>query len=150
MPKSTGKAGIGVLLRLGDDASPVVFATVSNVTQLSAGGVTLATEDATQLGSPNFYAEFIPTLKTADEWTFTLQWDPTDPTHDGTTGLRKVLEDRAERQFRMDASALGIAQGIEVDGYVTALGNLEVTPTGIITQSCTIRPTGAPRSVATP
>src|SRR3546814_3460259 len=86
--KSTGKAGIGVTLQRGDGSSPEVYATMANVTQISAGGVTVNMIDATHLDSPDFYAEFIPGLKTADEWTATIQWDPSDPTQNGTTGLR--------------------------------------------------------------
>ena len=142
--KSTGKAGIGVILQRGDGASPEAFATIANVTQISAGGVTVNMIDATHLDSPNFYSEFIPGLKTADEWTATIQWDPSDPTQNGTTGLRKQLEDRVSRTFRMNTTAIGLTESLYAECYVSQLGNIEITPEGIMTQQLTLRPTGAP------
>jgi hypothetical protein len=142
--KSTGKAGIGVVLQRGDGASPEVFATIANVTQISAGGVSVNMIDATHLDSPDFYAEFIPGLKTADEWTATIQWDPSDATHNGTTGLRAQLEARQSRTFRMNTSSIGLAESLYAECYVSQLGNIEISPEGIMTQSLTLRPTGAP------
>lgn len=144
---TTGRTGIGVLLKMGDSASPEVFATIANCTNLEAGGVTLNFEDATHLDSPDFYEEFLPTLKSAEQWTFTLQWDPNHPTHDGTTGLRKKLEDRLLTTFRVDPSAIGLDEGIEADCYVGQLGNISITPTGVMTQSCSLRPRGKPRPI---
>jgi hypothetical protein len=147
MAKSTGKAGIGVTLDVGNGASPEVFATVANVTTMSVGGVTLNTIDATHLASPNFYQEFIAGLKAADEWTFTLQWDPSDPTQSGTSGLRKKLEDRVLVTFRANTASIGLPISLEADGFVSQLGNIEISPEAIMTQQCTIRPSGAPREV---
>lgn len=144
---TTGKAGIGVVLKMGDGASPEVFTTVANCTNLSAGGVTLNMIDATHLDSPDFYQEFLPGLKAADEWTFTLQWDPSNPTHSGTTGLRAKLEARTLVTFRVDTDAIGMTKSLEADAYVSQLGNVEITPEAIMTQSCTIRPSGKIREV---
>lgn len=149
MPQaSSGKTGIGVVLKRGDGGTPTeTFATIANCTNLSAGGVSLNMVDATHLDSPDFYAEFLPGLKTADEWTFTLQWDPSDPTQNGTTGLRKQLEDREIRTFRVDTTAIGLDVSLECDGYISQLGNIEISPTAVMTQSCTLRPSGAPREI---
>lgn len=142
MAATTGRTGIGVTLKLGDGASPEVFATVANVTALNAGGVTLGTVEATHLASPNFYEEFLPTLKSAEVWTFTLQWDPSNATHDGTTGLRAKMESRALTNVKVNPYAIGLAKGFAASGYVTQLGNVSITPTGIMTQECQFRPTG--------
>ena len=142
MAATSGKTGIGVLLKLGDGASPEVFATVANVTQLNAGGVSLGTVEATHLNSPNYYEEFLATMKTSDTWTFTLQWDPTNATHDGTTGLRKKLEDRTLCNMQVNPYAIGLAKGLSASGYVTQMGNISITPTGVMTQECQFRPTG--------
>lgn len=142
--QSTGKAGIGVILQRGDGASPEVFATIANVTQISAGGVTVNMIDATHLDSPDFYAEFIPGLKTADEWTATVQWDPSNATQNGTTGLRAQMEAREKRTFRMNTAAIGLAESLYADCYVSQLGNIEISPDGIMTQPMTLRPSGAP------
>lgn len=145
---STGKTGIGVVLQRGNGASPQVFATVANATNLSAGGVSVNMVDATHLDSPNFYAEFLPGLKTADDWTFTLQWDPSDPTQNGTTGLRKQLEDRTIATFRVNTAAIGIVSSLECDAYVSQLGNIEISPEAVMTQSCTLKVSGKPREIA--
>lgn len=142
--KSSAKAGIGVVLQRGNGASPEVFATIANVSQISAGGVTVNMIDATHLDSPDFYSEFIPGLKTADEWTATIGWDPSDPTQNGTTGLRKQMEDRTSSVFRMNTSAIGLTESLYAECYVSQLGNIEITPEGLMTQSLTLRPTGAP------
>lgn len=148
MPQaSSGKAGIGVVFQVGDGGSPETFATVANCTNLSAGGVSVNMIDATHLDSPDFYAEFLPGLKTAEEWSFSLQWDPSDPTQNGTTGLRKLLEDRTLTTFRVDTSAIGLAVSLECDAYVSQLGNIEISPEAVMTQQCTLRPSGAPSEV---
>lgn len=144
---STGKTGIGALLKVSDGASPPVFATVANVTQLSVGGVTLNLVDATHLDSPNYFMERKPGLKTSQDWTGTIQWDPTDPTIGSTSGLAKFIDDRTLETFRFDASALGITTGLECDAYVSDLGNIEVTPEGLLTRSFTLAPTGKVREV---
>lgn len=146
--KSTGKAGIGVILQRGNGASPEVFATIANVTQISAGGVSVNMIDATHLDSTDFYSEFIPGLKTADEWTATIQWNSSDPTHNGTTGLRKQMEDRVSAVFRMNTAAIGLTESLYAECYVSQLGNIEISPEGIMTQPLTLRPTGAPYMVS--
>jgi len=148
MPQATtGKTGIGVTFQRGDGGSPEVFATIANATNLSAGGVSVNMVDATHLDSPDFYAEFLPGLKTADEWTFTLQWDPSDPTQNGTTGLRKQLEDRTIATFRANTAAIGLLVSLECDAYVSQLGNIEISPEAVMTQSCTLKVSGAPREI---
>ncbi len=137
---TSGKAGIGVIMKVGTGVSPEVFQTVANCTQVSAGGVTLNMIDATHLDSPNFYQEFIPGLKSADEVTFTLQWDPSVASH---TALRTILDNRQLRTFLVDTSGIGMTKSLECDAYVSKLGNVEISPEAIMTQQCTLRPSGA-------
>lgn len=145
MPATSGKTGIGTLLKMGDGNSPEVFATVANVVSMEVGGVTLETVDATHLNSSDNYREILPTLKAGDPWNVTLQWNPEEATHDGLTGLRKKAEDRALTTFRVDTSALGLDEGIEADCYVTNLGNISFTVDGLMSQTCTLTPSGKPR-----
>lgn len=147
MAASTGKAGLGVTLQVSDGASPAVWSTVGNVTTVSAGGVTVNVLDATHLASPNGYAEKLPGLKTASDWTGTVQFDSEDATLDSTTGLRKFLEDRSLETFRINANAVFTGFGIEVDAYVTELGNIEIAPDAIMTQTFTLSVVGKPREV---
>lgn len=147
MAVTQGKTGIGVVLKMGDGASPEVFATVGGVTTLSGGGATMNMADATHLASPNFYEEFLPSLRSAEEWTFTLQWAPGDATQDATTGIRKKFNDRTLTTFRIDATAISLTLGIEADAYVSRLGNVNISPQEVMTMECSIRPSGAPREI---
>ena len=144
---STAKAGIGVLLQVSDGASPATWATVGNVTTLSAGGVSIATVDATHLASPDMYTEMLPGLKTSAPWTGTVGFDPNDATLDGTTGLKKFAEDRSLETFRLNFTNLGLTFGLEADAYVTELGNIEASPQNLMTQSFTLTPVGKVREV---
>ena len=145
MPASTGKTGLGVVLQLGDGASPEVFANVANVVSMEAGGATLELVDATHLGSPNYYREWLPHMKNAQAWTGTLQWNPSEATHDGTTGLRKKMEDRLLTTVRLDPSGMGFTKGLEADVYITELGNISFSVDGVATQSFSMQPTGRVR-----
>lgn len=140
--KSTGKTGIGVLLQVSDGESPETWATVANVTQLSVGGATLNLVDATHLNSPDFFSERKPGLKQSSDWTGTIQWDPTDPTIGAATGLASFLENRTRETFRLNALGVGISTGLLCDAYVSELGNIEVTPEGLMTRSFTLAPDG--------
>lgn len=143
---STGVSGIGVLLKVSDGATPTpAFNTISNVTTLSAGGKTLNMTDSTHLDSPDFYQEFIPGLKAADEWTLTIQWQPSDTQQNL---LDDLLEDRERRTFIVDTDPVGLTLSIEADCYVSNLGNIEISPEAIMTRSVTLRPVGKPRAVA--
>lgn len=137
---SSGRAGIGVILKVGTGVSPEVFLTVANCTQVSAGGRTVNMIDATHLDSPNFYQEFIAGLKSSDEATFTLQWDPANASH---VELGEIFEARELRTFWIDTDGIGMTKSLECDAYVSQLGNVEISPEAIMTQSCTLRPTGA-------
>lgn len=147
---STGRTGIGVLLKMSADFPGTSFAIVANVTQISAGGVTVNMVDATHLNSPDFYQEFIPALKSSAEWTATIQWDPTDPTHNLTTGLKAVQEARTKRTFQVDPSQIGLSLGFEADCFVSNLGNVEIAPENLMTQQVTLRPSGAVRAKSFP
>lgn len=135
-----GKAGIGVLLQLGGTASPTVYTTISGVTELQAGGVSLNMIDATHLDSPNYYQEFIPGLKSADEVTLTLQYSLDDTVHQQ---LRDILEDREIRKWKVDTTAIGATVSLTFSAYISQLGNVTIQPDQIMTQSVTLRPSGA-------
>lgn len=148
MVASTGRSGLGVTLQVSDGESPPTWTTVGNVQAVSGGGVTVTVLDSTHLGSPDRYAEKLPGLKTASDWTGTIQYDPEDPTLDSSTGLRKFVEDGSLETFRLNMSGVFTGFGIEADAYVTELGNIEVSPTAIMTQSFTLSIVGKPREVS--
>lgn len=144
---STGKAGLGVTLEISDGEAIPTWATVGNVTSLSAGGVSINMLPTTQLASPDFYAEFTPGIKTSAPWTGTVQFDESDGTLDSTTGMKKFAEDRSLETFRLNFTNLGITFGLEVDAYVSELGNIEFGAESIMSQSFTLTPKGAVREI---
>ena len=139
---STGRAGLGVTLEVSDGAGSPTWATVGNVTALSAGGVTINMLSTTQLASPDFYTEMTPGLKTSAPWTGTVQFDPDDPTLDSSTGLKKFAEDRTLEDFRLNFTNLGLTFGLQVSAYVSELGNIELGAESIMSQSFTLTPKG--------
>ena len=148
--ESTGRAGIGVTLEVSDGADPAAWATVGNVTQISAGGASINMLDATHLASPDMYTEQAPGLKTAAAWTGTVQFDPEDPTLNAETGLRKSLEDRSLENFRLNFGNLGLTFGLECDAYVSELGNIEFGAEALMTQTFSLTLKGKAREVEIP
>lgn len=142
MPATTGRTGIGALLKLGDNLSPTAFATVANVVSIEAGGFNLELVDATHLGSPNYLREWLPSLRSAQAWNMTIQWDPTHATHDATTGLKAKQDGRLLTDLRVNLFQTGLARELRAQGYISELGNASMTIDGIMTQSFVFQPTG--------
>ena len=74
----------GTLLKVGDGASPEVFATIAEVKDISGPGTTLSTEDATNHDSGG-WREPVPTLLEGGEVTFDLNY------YGGTTQTSSAL-----------------------------------------------------------
>lgn len=133
---------IGTKLQMSDGQTPGTFATIAEVLDISGGGFSVATEDATNMDSPDGWAERIPTVITPSDVTFQVQYDPTDPTHDDQTGLWGVGAKRELRTFRLVPPIEG-AKAVEFDAFVTNVGpsfpvqgkmvaDITLTPTGKI------------------
>lgn len=143
MPATTGKTGLGTVLKLGDGATPTeAFATVANVVSISGGGFTLELVDATHLGSPNYLREWLPSLRSAQAWNMTVQYDPTHATHDASTGFKAAQDNRRLTNVKIDMSGAGFAKSLDASGYFTEVGNIEYSVDGIMTQTVTYQPTG--------
>ena len=84
--------GLGTTLAYGDGGSPEVFTTVAEVVSISGPGMSRELPDATHLGSPNGYREFIGGLRDGGEVTLELNWLPGNATHD---------QDNAGRNWRI-------------------------------------------------
>lgn len=95
-------AGIGVQLQIGDGADPVSYTNIAEVKDVSGPSLSQDTEDVTSHGSPGNWEEHIPTILRSGEVTFTINYVPTDSTHDSTDGLLSDLEAQtAARKFRV-------------------------------------------------
>lgn len=150
MAVSTGKIGLGAVLKMGDGASPTeAFTAIANIASISGPSETMETVDTTHLSSTGGYREFRPHLKDGGEVTFTIHYDPTHATHDDATGLKKKFDDRLLTNFQIDLSNLSDGGGgfasnnlITFAAYVTNLG-MNVPIDDMVTRDVTLKVSGA-------
>lgn len=93
--------GYGTLLKKGDGATPTEnFSTVVEVTEINLPELELKTDDATSHDSGG-WEEVIGTLLTGGEVSGKVNWRPTDPTHDETTGILSAILNRTRGNWKM-------------------------------------------------
>jgi hypothetical protein len=137
----TAYSSFGTLLSV-DDGGGVSFTTIGAVRDISGPAMTTDTEDATTHSSAGGFAETLPTLRHAGEVTFDILFDPSDATHDGTTGLLSLQASRAKRSFRM-AMPTNPAKRWNFQGYITGV-SIAAPVSGMLTASITITITSQP------
>jgi len=98
---SNAVSAFGTLLKIGDGGEPETFTTIAEVTDISGPSLSADTIDVTSHDSPGGYREFIQGLKDAGEVTFTINFIPTEATHDASTGLLKDYNDGTLRNFQL-------------------------------------------------
>lgn len=91
----------GTLLKIGDGGETESFTTISEVRELSGPGLSLDTEDVTNHDSPGGWEELVGTILRSGEVSATLNYIPTDGTHDAATGVINDMENRTHRNFEM-------------------------------------------------
>ena len=90
----------GTLLKKGDGGAPETFSTVVEVTEIDLPEITLKTEDATSHDSGG-WTEVIGTLLSGGKLSGKVNWRPTDPTHDETTGILSTILNRTKGNWKM-------------------------------------------------
>jgi predicted secreted protein len=95
------RSGFGTLLKMGDGGGPETFTTIAEVSNVTTPSFTRDTIDATHHTSPGGVREFIGSLVDPGEVTIDMNWIPSDPTQDQTTGLLKAALDGNTRNFRL-------------------------------------------------
>lgn len=90
----------GTLLKIGDGATPETFATIAEVGDMEIPEIELNTEDATSHDSGG-WEESIGTTLNGGEPSFEINWIPSHPTHDDTTGLLYSILHRQRRNFQL-------------------------------------------------
>lgn len=100
MPTTQAIPGYGTLLKKGDGGAPETFATVVEVTEINMPEIELKTEDATSHDSGG-WEEVVGTLLTGNEISGKVNWRPTDPTHDETTGILATILNRTKANWKM-------------------------------------------------
>ncbi len=91
----------GTLLQRGDGASPEVFTTIAEVTDISGPTLALDPLDVTAHTSPGAFREFVGGLLDGGEVTFTINYVPDNSSHDATAGLLSELEARAVSNYKL-------------------------------------------------
>jgi hypothetical protein len=132
-------SSFGTFLKAGDGLSPETFATVVNVGDIDGPDMSLETEDITNHGSADGWAEFIGTILDGGEVSFPINYLPTDPTHDMNTGLQADMVNRTLRNYQLvypdpggngyafAALVTGFKAGAAVKGKLTADVKLKVS-----------------------
>jgi predicted secreted protein len=70
------KIGFGVLFKIGNAATPEVFTTVAEVTNITPPGLARDSVDASHEQSPSAWREFIPGMKDGGEVSFDVNFVP--------------------------------------------------------------------------
>jgi hypothetical protein len=144
-------SGPGFLLQVGDGGSPTeVFTTIAEVKDIRGPEVKRDVIDVTNQSSPNGFEEVIPSIRRTGNVTFDVNFNPTDPTLDQTTGLLADINSTSPtpRNFRLllndeDDTMWSFA------GYV--VGFDQTAPvTGVLSASVTIKVSGPPVLEAQP
>lgn len=92
--------GYGTLLKRGDGGSPETFTTVVEVTEFNPPEIELDTEDATSHDSGG-WKEVVGTLLSGGKIKAKINWRPTDPTHDETTGVLYAILNRRKDNWKV-------------------------------------------------
>lgn len=133
-------AAFGTLLKIGDGATPTeVFTSIAEVKEIGGPSLELETVDVTSHTSPGGWREFVGTLLNGGEVELTLNFVPTEGTHDNSTGLLADMTARTRRNFQMvfpdvgattwafTAFVTGFEPSAAVDGSLDAEVTLQVT-----------------------
>lgn len=97
----TENAAYGIQLQLGDAASPEVFTTIAQVTNIGGPNVEQEMLDITAHDSPSGYREYIGGLLAGGEITLEIIYDPVGGTHDASTGLIAELEAQSKSNYQL-------------------------------------------------
>lgn len=101
MPISNAVSAFGTFIKIGDGASPEVFATIAEVMSINGPSLSLETIDVTTHSSGEPWRQFIGGLLDAGEVSFDINFIPTSTTHSFTAGLLKDMTDRTQRNFKL-------------------------------------------------
>lgn len=129
----------GTLLQLDDGAGN--YTTIAEVKDIRGPGFTTNFTDVTSHDSPDYTREFISGLRDPGEVTFSVNFVPTNPTHNLSAGLMSLQQNRTKRNYKLifpDVSTTTwtfaayvsrFEPGAPVDGALTADVTLRVTGT---------------------
>lgn len=141
---SAAKAGHGSLLKIGDGASPEVFATIGEVGDIKGPKIKNSFEDVTSHDSSGGVEEFISTLTTQDSIKFEANYLPSNPTQSYAAGLLAKALNRGKANFQLlpAGQSLTLAFAAYVEDWELSLPvkgvqkiSVSLKPTGSLTQT---------------
>ena len=129
------QAAFGTLFKRGATA-------IAYVQNISGPGLTADTEDVTTHDSPGAWEEHVVTILRTGELSLDIVYDPTEATHDATTGLLAMKESRLPVGFSVvfpapvtwafAAFVTGFEPSAPHDGALTASVKLKITGAPIL------------------
>jgi hypothetical protein len=116
---SAAVAGIGTQLKIGDGGGSEVFTTIGEVKDITGPAVTVDIVEVTNMDSPSFFKEYIPTLKDGGEVTFDVNYIGTS-----TTQAQLVTDygNRTRRNFQL-VTTHASPKTIAFAAYITNLSH---------------------------
>lgn len=132
----------GTELQIGDGGDPEQFDTIAEVRTLQISGTSVERIDVTNHGSTGGYREFLSGLKDPGEVTFTINYVPTEGTHDAQTGLLAELSGGTTRNYKVvwpDISNTTWSFAALVTGFTPS-----APADGALTADVTLKISGAP------
>lgn len=129
----------GTLLKAGNGAATEVFTTIAEVTNIGGPSLALDPVEVTNMDSTAGWREFIGGLLDGGEVSLTINYLPTNATHNASNGLIADMTNRTKRNFQLvfsdgssttfsfTALVTGFETGEPVDGQLTAEVTLKIT-----------------------
>lgn len=130
----------GTLLKIGDGGSPSEsFTTIAEVTDIGGPELALEIAEVTSHSSSGGWKEKIGALLDGGQVGFSINYIPTDSTHNNTAGLIKDMRTRTVRNFQLvftdsgnttwsfAALVVGFSPAEPIDNALTAECTLEIT-----------------------
>lgn len=97
---SNAIAALGLLVKIGDGATPEVFTTIAELFDITGPSFSLDVADVTNQVSTGNWEEALPTVIRSGEVTFDIGFIPTNATHSQSAGLIADLKNRTKRNFQ--------------------------------------------------
>lgn len=91
----------GSTLQLGDAATPEVFTSIAEITELTPPNMSRDSIDVSSNSSSDGYREFIAGWRDGGEVAVKANWLPTNATHDGTTGVLSSFNDNVNHNWKI-------------------------------------------------
>ncbi len=135
----------GTLLKIGDGAGTEVFTTIAEVTDIGGPELALEIAEVTSHSSASGYKEKIGALLDGGQVAFSINYIPTNATHNNTAGLIKDQKDRTLRNFQLVFSDSGTTTW----SFAALVVNFSPTEPidGALTADVTLEISGAPTLV---